>query len=164
MKLVETYKLGLPLWMILVIVLLGIIPWLNITLFVIFIVLYFIFSLEENWDELDNRAIVLSLDGITNSSCYCLHTIHKINKHFCLLFLFCVIQKKIYKQIFVYLFNFKLIIIIWIWLTRAVIITIYVRIFQSSIWRSWWMWWHRTWPWHWWMWRSWWTRWFISLQ
>lgn len=55
--------LGLPLWMILVIVLLGIIPWLNITLFVIFIVLYFIFSLEENWDELDNRAIVLSLDG-----------------------------------------------------------------------------------------------------
>lgn len=66
MKLVETYKLdklGLPLWMILVIVLLGIIPWLNITLFVIFIVLYFIFSLEENWDELDNRAIVLSLDG-----------------------------------------------------------------------------------------------------
>lgn len=63
MKLVETYKLGLTLWMILVIVLLGIIPWLNITLFVIFIVLYFIFSLEENWDELDNRAIVLSLDG-----------------------------------------------------------------------------------------------------
>lgn len=63
MKLVETYKLGLPLWMILVIVLLGIIPWLNITLFVIFIVLYSIFSLEENWDELDNRAIVLSLDG-----------------------------------------------------------------------------------------------------
>lgn len=60
MKLVETYKLGLPLWMILVIVLLGIIPWLNITLFVIFIMLYFIFSLEENWDE---RDIVLSLDG-----------------------------------------------------------------------------------------------------
>lgn len=63
MKLVETYKLRLPLWMILVIVLLGIIPWLNITLFVILIVLYFTFSLEENWDELDNRAIVLSLDG-----------------------------------------------------------------------------------------------------
>ena len=62
-KLVETYKLRLPLWMILVIVLLGIIPWLNIALFVIFIVVYFIFSLEEDWDELDYRAIVLSLDG-----------------------------------------------------------------------------------------------------
>lgn len=63
MKLVETYKLRFPLWMILVIVLLGIIPWLNIALFVIFIVLYFVFSLEENWDEFDDRAIVLSLDG-----------------------------------------------------------------------------------------------------
>lgn len=63
MQIVETYKIGVPLWMILVIVLLGIIPWLNIILFVIFIMLYFISSLEENWDELDNRAIVLSLDG-----------------------------------------------------------------------------------------------------
>jgi hypothetical protein len=63
MQLVETYKLGLPLWMILVIVLLGIIPWLNITLFVIFIIFYFISSLEENWGELDNEAIVFSLDG-----------------------------------------------------------------------------------------------------
>lgn len=63
MQIVETYKVGMPLWMILVIVLLGIIPWLNITLFVTFIVVYFIFSLEENWDELDYRATVLSLDG-----------------------------------------------------------------------------------------------------
>lgn len=63
MQIVETYKIGVPLWAILVIVLLGIIPGLNITLFVIFIVVYFIFSLEENWDELDNKAIVFSLDG-----------------------------------------------------------------------------------------------------
>ena len=62
MQIVETYKIGVPLWAILVIVLLSIIPGLNITLFVIFIVVYFIFSLEENWDELDNEAIVFSLD------------------------------------------------------------------------------------------------------
>lgn len=63
MQIVETYKIGVPLWAILVIVLLGIVPWLNVTLFGIFIIFYFIFSLEENWCELDNEAIVLSLDG-----------------------------------------------------------------------------------------------------
>ena len=63
MQIVETYKIGVPLWAILVIVLLGIVPWLNVTLFGIFIIFYFIFSLEENWGELDNKAIVFSLDG-----------------------------------------------------------------------------------------------------
>lgn len=63
MQIVETYKIGVPLWAILVIVLLGIVPWLNVTLFGIFIIFYFIFSLEENWGELDNEAIVFSLDG-----------------------------------------------------------------------------------------------------
>lgn len=63
MQIVETYKIGVPLWATLVIVLLGIVPWLNVTLFGIFIIFYFIFSLEENWGELDNKAIVFSLDG-----------------------------------------------------------------------------------------------------
>lgn len=63
MQIVETYKIGVPLWAILVIVLLGIVPWLNVTLFGIFIIFYFIFSLEEYWCELDNEATVLSLDG-----------------------------------------------------------------------------------------------------
>jgi hypothetical protein len=63
MQIVETYKIGVPLWAILVIVLLGIVPWLNVTLFGIFIIFYFIFSLEEYWCELDNKAIVFSLDG-----------------------------------------------------------------------------------------------------
>lgn len=63
MQIVETYKIGVPLWAILVIVLLGIVPWLNVTLFGIFIIFYFIFSLEEHWCELDNEAIVFSLDG-----------------------------------------------------------------------------------------------------
>lgn len=63
MQIVETYKIGVPLWAILVIVLLGIVPWLNVTLFGIFIIFYFILSLEENWGELDNEAIVFSLDG-----------------------------------------------------------------------------------------------------
>lgn len=63
MQIVETYKIGVPPWAILVIVLLGIVPWLNVTLFGIFIIFYFIFSLEENWSELDNKAIVFSLDG-----------------------------------------------------------------------------------------------------
>lgn len=63
MQIVETYKIGVPLWAILVIVLLGIVPWLNVTLFGIFIIFYFIFSLEENWGELDNEAMVFSLDG-----------------------------------------------------------------------------------------------------
>lgn len=63
MQIVETYKVGVPLWVILVIVLLGIVPYLNITLFVTFIIFYFIFSLGENWDNLDYRAMVFSLDG-----------------------------------------------------------------------------------------------------
>lgn len=63
MQIVETYKIGVPLWAILVIVLLGIVPWLNVTLFGIFIIFYFIFSLEEHWREFDNKAIVFSLDG-----------------------------------------------------------------------------------------------------
>lgn len=63
MQIVETYKIGVPLWAILVIVLLGIVPYLNITLFVTFIIFYFIFSLGKNWDNLDCRAMVFSLDG-----------------------------------------------------------------------------------------------------
>lgn len=63
MQIVETYKVGVPLWVILVIVLLGIVPYLNVTLFMVFIIVYFISSLEENWDNLDCKATVLSLDG-----------------------------------------------------------------------------------------------------
>lgn len=63
MQIVETYKMGVPLWAILVIVLLGIVPWLNVTLFGIFIIFYFMSSLEENWSELDNEAMVFSLNG-----------------------------------------------------------------------------------------------------
>lgn len=63
MQIVETYKIRVPLWAILVIVLLSIVPRLNVALFVIFIISYFIFSLEEYWCKLDNEATVFSLNG-----------------------------------------------------------------------------------------------------
>lgn len=63
-KLIEEYDVSLPLWMVLVIVLLGIIPVVNIVLFLAFLTVYIIHAL---WDpqECDLVTHVFILKGNT---------------------------------------------------------------------------------------------------